>query len=320
MSCHAELFSEEMPVRRLDSWWGKSMKSVLKPNDAQASVTGFVPCFSQEKIIRFVGDLPAMPHIAAQIMQKLASSDSTPQEIHELITNDQSLAARVLKIANSPYYGASRSISSIKEAIIFMGFDSISSLIMTAVMKDMFSTVSDAGRRMWEHSICCAVAAKHIGGALGLQSLEEAFLAGLMHDIGKSVLFLQVPDKMRDVVLLVSGGKSFWDSERELLGFTHAEVGRLLTQKWRFTLTMEEVVANHHEPDYVGSARQLAHIVSLANSLCHKLSLGLTMRPAIDPYELESTKALGLGAPVISRTLKLLAETETVSSAEKGEQ
>jgi len=292
------------------------MKSAPKANDSQTGATDFVPSLNAEKIIQLIGDLPAMPHIAAQIMQKLASFDSTPREINELIAKDQSLAARVLKVANSPYYGASRSISNIKEAIIFMGFDSISSLIMTAVMKDTFSTVSGAGRGLWEHSIGCAVAAKHIGGALGLQNFEEAFLAGLMHDIGKSVLFQQVPNKMRDVVLLVNGGKSFWDAEREQLGFTHAEVGQLLTQKWRFTLTMEEVVANHHEPDCAKSARELAHIVSLANSLCHKLSVGLTKNPSIDPYELESTKALGLGDDVISSTLELLAET--ISSEENG--
>lgn len=305
-----------MSVRRLDFWLGKSMKSVPKPNDSKTGATDFVPSLSAEKIIQLIGDLPAMPHIAGQIMQRLASSDSTPREINGLIAKDQSLAARVLKVANSPYYGASRSVSSTKEAIIFMGFDSISSLIMTAVMKDMSSTVSDAGRQLWEHSICCAVAAKHIGGALGLQNFDEAFLAGLMHDIGKSVLFQQIPDKMRDVALLVNGGRSFWDAERELLGFTHAEAGQLLTRKWRFTLTMEEVVANHHEPDCAKSARELAHIVSLADSLCHKLSIGLTKRPSIDPYELESAKALGLGDYVISSALELLAET--ISSEEKG--
>jgi len=307
---------EAMPLGSRNLWWEKSVESVEKQNNGQEGVARSVPSNGTEKMIQLIGDLPVMPHIAAQVMQTLARPDSTPREIQELIAKDQSLTGRVLKVANSPYYGASRSISTVREAIIFMGFDSISSLITTAVTKDMFSKVGEEGDQLWQHSICCAVAAKHIGGGLGLQIPERAFLVGLIHDIGKLVLFLQVPDKMRDIVLLVNGGKSFIDAERELLGFTHAEVGQFLAQTWRFALTVEEVVANHHEPDCAKSSHELAHIVSLANSLCHKLSIGLTKRPAMDPYELESTKALGLGTAFISSTLELIADT--ISSMEIG--
>jgi len=281
----------------------------IQLSDGQTSAMGSARSLGAEKTVQSIGDLPTMPHMAAQIMQKLANPCSTPREIHELIIKDQGLATRVLKVANSPYYGASRSISSVKDAIFFMGFDSIRSFITAAVMKGIFSTMSDSGRQLWEHSICCAIAAKQIGGDLGLQGTEEAFLAGLIHDIGKLALFLRVPDKMREIVLLVNEGKSFLEAEHELLGFTHSEVGQLLTNKWLFTPTIEDVVANHHNPDSAGSARELSHIVSVANSLCHKLGVGPTKRPEIDPYELESTRILGLGAVAISRTLELLAET-----------
>lgn len=293
------------------------MISAAQPNGGQADAAGPGPTSGAKKIIQLIGDLPAMPHIAAQVMQALAKPNSTPWEIHDLIVKDQSLAARVLKVANSPYYGASRSVSTIKQAIIFMGFDSIASLVMTAVMKDMIAKDSQEGKHLWKHSICCAVAAKYIGGVLGFQRLEEAFLAGLMHDIGKSVLFLQVPGKMRDIALSVNGKQNSLDAERELLGFTHTEVGRLLAQKWRLPLAMEEVLANHHEPDGADYARELVHVVSIANSLCHKLGIGLTKRPLLDPYELESVKVLGLGDAAIATALKLLAEI--ISSEEEGD-
>jgi putative nucleotidyltransferase with HDIG domain len=292
-----------------DLMLAESVENVRTPNNIQASVSCSEPSDRAEKMIELIGALPAMPHIAAQVMQTLARSDATPREIQELIAKDQSLTGQVLQVANSPYYGASRSISTIKEAIIFMGFDSISSLITTAVVKDMFSRVSNEGAQLWEHSICCATAAKHLGGALGVQNLDTAFLVGLLHDIGKSVLFLQVPEKMRDIVLSVNGGESFIETERERLGFTHAQVGQSLAQKWRLTLTMEEVIANHHEPECSKNAGELTHIVSIANSLCHKLSIGLTKRPAIDPYKLESVKVLGLGTAVIASTLDLLSKT-----------
>ncbi len=290
------------------------MKNAQTSNDGRASATHCISPSNAEKVIQLTGDLPAMPHIAAQIMQKLAGSEASPREIHELIVKDPGLAARILKAANSPFYGVSRSVSSIKEATLLMGFDSISSLVMTAVMKDVFSKVSNEGQRLWEHSICCAVASKHIGGALRVRNVEEAFLAGLIHDIGKSVLFQQVPGTMRDIISMANERKNFWDAERELFGFTHAEVGRLLAQKWAFSRNMEEIVANHHEPDCALSARELTHVVSLADSLCHQLGIGLIKTPEIDPYELESAKVLGLGTTVIADALELL--TETISSEE----
>jgi HD-like signal output (HDOD) protein len=281
----------------------------IRPSDGQTRANSSTPSFGAQRMVQSIGDLPAMPHMAVQIMQKFASPCSTPREIHELIIKDQGLAARVLKVANSPYYGASRSISSVKEAIFFMGFDSIRSLITAAVLKGFFSAMSDLGRQLWEHSICCAIAAKQIAGDVGIQGIEEVFLAGLIHDIGKLVLFLRAPDKMQEIVVLVNEGKSFGEAEQQLLGFTHAEVGELLTNEWLFTLTIEDVVGNHHNPDCARSARELSHIVFVANSLCHKLGIGPTRRPEIDPYKLESAKVLGLGAVAVSRTLELLAET-----------
>ena len=280
----------------------------MKANNGEEGATAQEPSPGARKMIGLMGDLPAMPHIAAQVVQKLADPDATPRQIQELISQDQALAARVLKMANSPFYGASRTVSSIKEAVIFMGFDSIGSLIMSSVVKDMAATAGEAGASLWEHSISTAIGARHIGRALGHQRLEETFLAGLLHDIGKSVLFQQAPEKMREVVSLVNDGKSFLDAERELLGFTHTEIGELLTQNWQFPRTMVDAVANHHEPERALAAPELTHVIGIANSLCHKLGIGLTNRPDMDPYALQSVKKLKLGDKLISDALKLLSE------------
>jgi HD-like signal output (HDOD) protein len=262
------------------------------------------------KIVEVTGDLPAMPHIAAQVMEKLSSPNATPRDIHMLLTKDQGLAARVLKVANSPYYGASRSISSLRDAILFMGFDSIRSLVMTAVMKGMFSATSLAEQLLWEHSIGCGVAARRIGQEIDFSGSEEAFLGGLMHDIGKAVLFLRVPTQMREIMQEVYNSETnFAEVEQQVLGFTHAQVGQMVADKWRFAVDIEDAISNHHHPEQARTARELAHIISLGNLLCHKLEIGPTRKPDLDVSDLESAKALGIGPDQISEILEEMSQT-----------
>ncbi|MGA2400109.1 MAG: HDOD domain-containing protein [Syntrophobacteraceae bacterium] len=269
------------------------------------------------RVVEITGDLPPMPHIAAQVMDKLSEPDSTPREIHHLIIKDQALAARVLKVANSSYYGASRSISTLRDAILFMGFDAIRSLIMTAVLKGMFSNVSLSEKLLWEHTVGSGFAAKKIGQEVGFQRNEEAYLAGLMHDVGKAALFLRSPAVMRDVMQEVyNDGADFLDVEQRMLGFTHADVGRMIADKWRFALDIEDAIANHHQPGQARSAPELTQIVSLANSVCHKLEVGPTRKPELDLNEMESAKALGLSPASIETTL--LAVREALQAEDSG--
>lgn len=261
------------------------------------------------RVVEVTGDLPPMPHIAAQVIDKLVEADSTPREIHNIIIKDQALAARVLKVANSPYYGASRSISTLRDAVLFMGYDAIRSLIMTAVLKGMFSNVSLSEKLLWEHSVGCAVAARKTAQEVGFERNEEAFLAGLMHDVGKAVLFLRSA-LMRDIMQEVyNDGTSFYDVEMRTLGFTHVDVGRIIADKWRFAPSIEDAIANHHTPDQAAAAPELTQIVSLANSFCHKLEVGPTRKPDLDLHKLKSVKALGLKPAGIEKILFKVRET-----------
>jgi HD-like signal output (HDOD) protein len=261
------------------------------------------------RIAELTGDLPSMPHIAARVMEKLSDDDSTPREIHQLIIKDQALAARVLKVANSPYYGASRSISTLRDAVMFMGFDSIRSLIMTAVLKGMFLNVGLSEKLLWEHAVGCGLAARTIGDEIDFQNKEEAYLAGLMHDVGKTALFLRSPAVMREIMQEVyNDGADFVEIEGQKLGFTHADVGGIIADKWRFATDIEDAIANHHQPDQARSAPELTQIVSLANSVCHKLSVGPTRKPDMDLNDRESAKTLGLGPAAMERILFAVSE------------
>jgi len=261
------------------------------------------------QIVQLTGELPAMPHIAAEVIEKLSSPRALPRDIHSLLTKDQGLAARVLKVANSPYYGASRSISSLKDAILFMGFDSIKSLVLTAVMKGVLAESGLAEKLLWEHSIGCGVGSRKIAALTGLTSADEAFLAGLMHDIGKAILLLRLPKEMGAIMQEVyNSGMSFTEAEQTALGFTHAEVGKLLADKWRFSLNIEEAIANHHQPNESHSAVLLAHTVGMANVICHKLGIGPTRKPELDLSAHESAEALGLNSGQIAEIIDEVKE------------
>jgi len=287
-------------------------------NDAAPEGVVALPGCSLPKAARIVevtGDLPPMPHIAAQVIEKLADEDSTPKQIHELLIRDQALAARVLKVANSPYYGASRSISTLRDAVMFMGFDSVRSLIMAAVLKSLFASVGLAEKLLWEHAIGCGLAARRIGDEVGFRGREEAYIAGLMHDVGKAVLFLKAPAVMREIMEEVYNDRVyFFDVEQIRLGFNHADVGGIVADKWRFSKDIEEAIANHHQPD---STAKLPQIVSLANSMCHKLSVGPTRTPDLDLNEMKSAKMLGLRPAAIENILsavKKALEAENTGS------
>ncbi|MDR3569800.1 MAG: HDOD domain-containing protein [Syntrophobacteraceae bacterium] len=265
---------------------------------------------SAAKVAEVIGDLPAMPHIASQVLGLLSDDDSNPREINRLITQDQALAARVLKVANSPFYGASRSIATLNDAIVFMGFESIRSLITTAVLKGIYSKVGLAEKLLWEHSVGCGLAARKIAQEIRYRRREEAYLAGLMHDVGKTALFLHAPEAMGIIMEDVyNEGTDFFELEQRMFGFNHALVGGAITNQWRFAANIEEAIADHHQLDAATSPAELTQIVSAANCLCHKLSVGPTKKPDLDLTRVKSLKALGLTPERIEKILSEVEET-----------
>ncbi len=261
------------------------------------------------RVAEVIGDLPPMPHIAAQVIEKLSDEGSTPKQIHQIIMQDQALAGRVLKVANSPYYGASRSISTVRDALMFMGFDAIRSLIMTAVLKGMSINVGLAEKLLWEHAVGCGLAARKIGEEVGFARKEEAYLAGLMHDFGKTALFLRAPSVMRDIMQEVyNDGMDFYDVEQRKLGFTHADVGGIIADNWRFSKDIEYAIADHHHPLEPGATGELTQIISLANSICHKLGVGPTRKPDLDLNGTQIAKMLGLSPASIEKILLAVSQ------------
>jgi putative nucleotidyltransferase with HDIG domain len=251
------------------------------------------------------GDLPTMPNVAALVVEKLSEVGSSPQEIHHLISKDQALAARVLRIANSPIYGYPKTINRLTEAITIMGYNSIRALVLTSVYNDFFKSFGLTEKLLWEHSLACAAISQRIAKSIKFSNIEEAFLVGLMHDIGKVILNLRVPQKMSHIVQEVYNTQqsTFSELEEESFGFTHSEVGQAIAGKWNFAKEIEEAIGNHHHPEMARVKPPLSYIVHLANAFCHKLEIGPVKNPSLNLMALASTSVLKLSQSAMDQLL-----------------
>jgi putative nucleotidyltransferase with HDIG domain len=251
------------------------------------------------------GDLPTMPNVAALVVDKLSEVGSSPREIQQLISKDQALAARVLRVANSPFYGYSKTINRLTDAIAIMGYNSIRSLVLTSVFNDFFKSFGLTEKLLWEHSLTCASISQRIAKSSKFPKIEEAFLVGLMHDIGKVILNLRLPQKMSQIVQEVYNAQqsTFSELEQESFGFTHSEVGQAIAGKWNFAKEIEEAIGNHHHPEMAKVQPSLSYIVHLANAFCHKLEIGPVKDPSLNLMALESTRVLKLSQSAIDQLL-----------------
>ncbi|MBD3221103.1 HDOD domain-containing protein [bacterium] len=265
-------------------------------------------------LVMTIRDLPAMPHVASKVLELSSDPDTSAARLQQVISDDQAMTARILKIANSAMYACSRRIKTLSEAIVMLGFNSIRSLVVTSAARNLYSTGSARmglkERLLWEHSIGTAFACRLLCEARHPALREEAFLAGLMHDIGKLVLNLQVPDRFEEIIQIVyNENREFHDTETELLGFDHARVGSLLVNKWKLSPLLEEVIGLHHDAANLTPDRPLLLHLDLANRLCHKLGIGFQESNDLDLCATVANRHLGFTEDELAEVAQQLQQT-----------
>ncbi|MBI5445889.1 MAG: HDOD domain-containing protein [Deltaproteobacteria bacterium] len=195
-----------------------------------------------EKIAGLVGDLPALPSVAAEALRLLTDPSSEPEQLQHVLSRDAALSLKVLRLANSAYYRRKSAVSTLSAAIILLGFRTIQSLILSSAVHRVLSS-NGAAASLWEHSLATAFACRELSRQSPVCSVdpEEAFLAGLFHDTAKSVIATKFPG-IYAKPLGASG-------EEELLGFHHGHLGQLLLSKWEIPARLAEAVGSHHSPE-----------------------------------------------------------------------
>jgi putative nucleotidyltransferase with HDIG domain len=225
-----------------------------------------------KKEVRKIKNLPTVPGIVAKISRMVENPETSAAEVGRLIAQDQVLSAKVLRMANSAFFGMSRKISSISQALVILGFEVVKGLVLTSSVFDMIQK-SMAG--LWEHSIGCAAASGAVATLLGREDAEEILVAGLLHDLGKVVLALNLPEEMRLIQSKVSSGNIlFYEAENQLLDFDHSELGQWLAEHWNLPESLAEPMRLHHRPERAILKPECTAIVHIADIIIRAKGFG----------------------------------------------
>ncbi|MBQ3645701.1 MAG: HDOD domain-containing protein [Synergistaceae bacterium] len=236
------------------------------------------------RIISKMQDIKSFPQFVMETMRKLNDPDSNAADVAKSLSRDEGLVLRILKLANSAAYGQSRSISNISEAIALLGYKSVSNIILAATVysamdKGLTGYALDRGE-LWRHSLMVAYTSRYLAKLTGKVSTEDAYVGGLLHDIGKVILNDYVRFGYGIIVKIVEEKHiPFTEAEWQVLGFDHAEIGEILVSRWEMPESYRVAVAYHHKPNELPEDKlqyqPLLDVVTVANTICLMLGIGL---------------------------------------------
>lgn len=266
---------------------------------------------SLESLVAQVRDLPALSAVALRVMQIASDDDSSPRGIAQCISKDPSFAARVLKLANSAYYGLPRTVSTISEAVTLLGNRTVRNMAIMAATQDTLGravTGYELGAGdLWRHALASAMTAQMLAEEIRYADPEAAFVAGLLHDVGKVVLGLHVEEAIAPIQQwMQENDGTFIEAERAILGFDHAEVGGRVALHWNLPLALAQAIAWHHQPVQNGQLVMLVALVHVANAICLTAGIGLGADGLRTCISTEALEALHLTEAQVEKTLDRL--------------
>lgn len=219
-----------------------------------------------------VKDLPTLPNVLDKITQLVEDPEASTEAIAKVIATDQVLSAKVLKMVNSPIYGFPGRISSIQHALVLLGFNVVRGIIISTSVFDM---MVQAMKGLWEHSLGCATACNIIARRAGFEDPEEFAVAGLLHDLGKVVTAVQLPDTHAAILDTVrTKDLTYFQAEKDVLGFGHDRINAWLARHWGLPPNIREAMTRHHAPQLAEFYKPMSCVVHLGDFLVRLLEFG----------------------------------------------
>lgn len=260
---------------------------------------------TREQVDIRLKQLPALPSAVSELLSSFAKEDVNVDEIVTQIARDQALTARVLRVANSSFYGLQTKVGTIHEAVVVLGFRSVRSMVLAVGMNGAFRIEQCPGFEIaayLRHGIGTALAARVLAPLAG-QNPELAFTAGLLHDIGELVLASSFSRQYSAALAYRKQQDCFLiDAEKIVLGLTHAEVGAMLAETWRFPSVLRDAVGEHHDPADM-AADSLANLIHVAETTAHALGLSNFAGEMVLPLDDTAWSRLGIDWADFGRVL-----------------
>ncbi|HEY8391713.1 MAG TPA: HDOD domain-containing protein [Capillibacterium sp.] len=233
-------------------------------------------------------ELPTLPQIAQRVVSLINNPSSSASEVEQVIKHDQALTARVLKLVNSAYYGFPRQITTVGQGIVIMGYKALRELVLRISVAELFrmkNTHTGFDRTaLWQHAVGTAAGAKILARQAGLPLEEEAFIAGLLHDLGILLLDLCLTTEFEELIRLTRDCRlPLIRAEEKVLGFNHTLVGKMLAVKWNLPPLYVEVLQHHHQPAQTRNYWAATALVFLADNLAQEAGVGFLEGYDADP-------------------------------------
>jgi len=246
-----------------------------------ASATAIAPSAVDQRAkaqeaVRKITTIATLPEVTAKIIATVEDPKSTASQLHRIVSHDPALVTRILKVVNSSFYGLPGQIGSIERAIVLLGLNAVKNIAVAASLGQLFRGAKlcegFTAKDLWTHCIAVAVAAREMARQMKAPIADEAFLAGMIHDIGILVSLQLWPEQLREVCDIARrDGRSFREVEQEKFGLDHQQLGQALAEMWKFPRPCQLVAGYHHEPATLGDDnRLLVSLVYTADVICCK--------------------------------------------------
>ncbi|MEE9911255.1 MAG: HDOD domain-containing protein [Deltaproteobacteria bacterium] len=266
------------------------------------------------RILKSIETIPAFPATGNKVAQLLSKPDYSVLQVANIIKYDPSITANILKMANSAYFGSQHKISTINDAVMYLGQKNLLRAIQTAGISKYYKKGSsgyfDSATDLWEHSVAVALMSQILSKKITGDENTTLYTASLLHDVGKIIMGEFVRDELKKITFLVAEHQmSFLEAEEAILGINHAELGGKIAEHWNFPIEIRDAISFHHRPDLLEKEDKIMPwIVYMADEACLMMGIGSSVEGLAQRAVGELLKKFNLRMRDLEKSMVMLSD------------